>query len=238
MTGTLSLSPQHAPLPTDLRPTLIRVNGVNMTRNGRSVLHNIDFSVARNDFFAITGPNGGGKTTLMRILLGLLRPTSGTVEFPQGKLRTSYLPQKSRVDSSYPITVTETIASGLLGMKGIPRAESRQRVAQAIAQVELEAHATKPFGALSGGQQQRVLLARAIVSRPQLLVLDEPLSYIDKQFEQKIYSIIEALKPHTTILLVSHEITRIAQMANRHIIIDRSLTECTSATHAAPFRHP
>lgn len=209
-----------------------------MERNGKTVLRDINFSIAQGDFLAITGPNGGGKTTLMRIILGLLKPTHGHVEHTLTGLRTGYLPQKSRVDSHYPISVTQTIASGLLALPSLSPGQRSERVAQALEQVQLTDHAHKPFGALSGGQQQRVLLARAIVSRPQILVLDEPLSYIDKQFEQRIYSIIEALAPSTTILLVSHEITRIAQMANRHIIIDRTLTECTASRHAAPFFHP
>lgn len=215
----------------DLRPELLRVSHVNMERNGKRVLENIDFSVRRGDFFAVTGPNGGGKTTLMRIILGLLEPTSGSVEFMQNGVRTGYLPQKSRVDSRFPISVREAVASGLLGVKGLSRDDVNKRVGETLELVELTGHADKAFGALSGGQQQRVLLARAIISRPELLVLDEPLSYIDKHFEQRIYEIINTLSAHTTILLVSHEVSTIAQMANRHLIIDRTLTECQSATH-------
>lgn len=215
----------------DLRPELMRVSHLEMVRNGKRVLDNINFSVRRGDFFAVTGPNGGGKTTLMRIILGLLEPTSGKVEIIQKGLRTGYLPQKSRVDSRFPISVREAVASGLLGLKGLSRGEVDRRVGEMLELVELTNHADKAFGALSGGQQQRVLLARAIVSRPELLVLDEPLSYVDKHFEQKIYDIVRQLSEHTTILLVSHEITAIAEMANRHIIIDRTLTECRSEKH-------
>lgn len=235
MTGTLkcSIPPAVSPATTDLRPELLRVRSVEMDRNGKQVLENITFSVRRGDFFAVTGPNGGGKTTLMRIILGLLKPTRGSVEYLQRGVRIGYLPQKSRVDSRFPISVREAVASGLLGVKGLSRSEIAGRVDEMLRMVELTSHSSKSFGALSGGQQQRVLLARAIVSAPELLVLDEPLSYLDKHFVHRIYEIIKEISARTTILLVSHEITAIAEMANRHIIIDRTLTECQSAKHFA-----
>ena len=235
MTGMLkcSIPPEALPELSDLKPELLRVDHVKMERNGKKVLENIDFSVRRGDFFAVTGPNGGGKTTLMRIILGLLKPTSGSVIFNQKRMRIGYLPQKSRVDSRFPISVREAVASGLLGVEGVDRSELQCRVAEMLRLVDLTEHAEKAFGALSGGQQQRVLLARAVISRPELLVLDEPLSYVDKRFEQRIYGIVKDLSATTTILLVSHEITTIAEMANRHIIIDRTLTECRSARHFA-----
>ena len=102
-----------------------------------------------------------------------------------------------------------------------------------IDKVELTDHASKPIGALSGGQQQRALLGRALISNPEMLVLDEPLSYVDKHFEQRIYDIIRELAPTTTIILVSHEITTVAAIANRHLIVDRTLTVCSSAHHFA-----
>ncbi len=192
------------------------------------VLRDVNLTIRRGDFVAVTGPNGGGKTTLMRIILGLLKPTGGNVELLQ-KVRTSYLPQKSSIDSSYPISVREVVMSGLTK----ETEQTVKRVEEALREVELEEHADKPIGALSGGQQQRVLLARAIISEPELLILDEPLSYVDKHFEQKIYNIIGRLAGHTTIILVSHEITTIASMANRHLIVDGEITECQSAHHFA-----
>lgn len=152
------------------------------------VLRDVNLTIRRGDFVAVTGPNGGGKTTLMRIILGLLKPTGGNVDLLQ-KVRTSYLPQKSSIDSSYPISVREVVMSGLTK----ETEQTVKRVEEALREVELEEHADKPIGALSGGQQQRVLLARAIISEPELLILDEPLSYVDKHFEQKIYNIIGRL---------------------------------------------
>lgn len=201
------------------------------------MLSDINFTVDNGDFVAITGPNGGGKTTILRIILGLLAPTAGKVRFYDNSgrivpsLRFGYLPQKNSVDSRFPITVGEVVASGLLAEKGIDKAEKRQRIADALVAVELTALADRPIGKLSGGQLQRALLARAIVRRPSVLVLDEPLSYIDKHFEDKLYPLIADIAARETVLLVSHEMSHIAGMANRHIIVDHTLTECTARNH-------
>ena len=228
MTGTVNLLKQPAPLPdTDLRPALIRLKDVALVRGQRVILSDINLTIRRGDFVAVTGPNGGGKTTLMRLILGLLKPTSGVVERMQKNVRVSYLPQKSSIDSGYPISVREVIASGLAGK------DSDDLVDKMLEKVELTDHASKPIGALSGGQQQRALLGRALISNPEMLVLDEPLSYVDKHFEQRIYDIIRELAPTTTIILVSHEITTVAAIANRHLIVDRTLTVCSSAHHFA-----
>ena len=147
------------------------------------------------------------------------------------KLPVGYLPQKNQIDSHFPISVREVVASGLLGIKDLSREECRQRVDKVLDEIEMAAYAERPIGRLSGGQLQRTLLGRAIISEPRVLVLDEPLSYIDKRFESHIYDIIASLAPHTTILLVSHEMTTIASMANRHIIVDRYISECSAAHH-------
>lgn len=209
--------------------TIIRLTGINMRRDRRVVLRDVSFTVERGDFVAITGPNGGGKTTLLRIILGLLRPSSGTVEIARGTT-IGYLPQKTRIDSHFPITVQEVVESGLLGLKST--AEEVRRAAQATLQrVGMSDYARQPIGALSGGQLQRVLLARAIISSPNLLVLDEPLSYLDKHFESELYGLIALLARDATVLLVSHEMTEIAAMANRHLIVDRSVHMCHASRH-------
>ncbi|MDE6536016.1 MAG: ABC transporter ATP-binding protein [Muribaculaceae bacterium] len=218
MTGTKKCS-----IPPEASP-LIKVCNISMEHNGKRVLSDVNLTINKGDFVAITGPNGGGKTTFMRIILGLLKPTSGSVEILKKDLRIGYLPQKSRVDSRFPISVKDVVSSGLLAVKDIARTEREARTREILDLVGLNEHREKAFGALSGGQQQRALLARAIISRPELLVLDEPLSYVDKHFEQRIYEIISELSRETTILLVSHEMTAISRMANRHLLIDRSVT--------------
>lgn len=219
-----------------MNSTIIEMQGVSLRYDRRVVLNDIDFSVRRGDFMAITGPNGGGKTSLLRMMLKLLSPTAGSVVYRDTdghevtRLPIGYLPQKNMVDSRFPITVREVIASGLLGVN-TDKASRMRRVDDTIALMGLCERADAAIGELSGGQLQRTLLGRAMISAPELLVLDEPLSYIDKRFEHQLYDIIGRLAGDTTIVLVSHEMSAIAGMANRHIIVDHSIHECSAHHH-------
>ena len=222
-----------------MKPTeneiIISLRNISKRWEGKTALTDINFDVRQGDFIAITGPNGGGKTTLLRILLKLLKPTEGNVTYyrdgkPADELSIGYLPQKNLIDSHFPIDVEEVIASGLIG-ENLPSNKVKSRVKETIGLMGLESHAKASIGNLSGGQLQRALLGRAIISRPKLLVLDEPLSYVDKRFEHYFYVLVAELAKTTTLLLVSHEMSTIAGMANRHLIIDHTLTECHSAHH-------
>ncbi|MDE5643986.1 MAG: ATP-binding cassette domain-containing protein [Muribaculaceae bacterium] len=141
-----------------------------------------------------------------------------------------YLPQKNMIDSHFPITVREVVASGLLSHQ-IKGCELTRRVNEMLSSVGLDTRADSSIGQLSGGQLQRALLGRALISQPSLLVLDEPLSYIDKRFEHQLYEILASVAKTTTVVLVSHEMTAISEMANRHIIVDNGLHECSAAHH-------
>lgn len=218
--------------PSDI---IISLRDISQQWDHRNVLSDINFDVRRGDFIAITGPNGGGKTTLLRIILKLLKPSTGTVTYlrdgiPTKSLSIGYLPQKNMIDSRFPITVEEVVASGLLGDR-IDKEKTSSLTHKTLEIIGLKEHASKSIGSLSGGQLQRALLGRAIISKPRLLVLDEPLSYVDKQFEHYIYDLVAELSHTTTILLVSHEMSTIAGMANRHLIINHSLHECPSHHH-------
>ncbi len=210
---------------------LITIKNVSMGWDRRLALNDVSLTVCQGDFIAITGPNGGGKTTLLRLLLGLIKPMSGTVTRNDKSLTIGYLPQKNMIDSQFPISVKEVIKSGLLGTRGIDKYEQEKRYEQTLKAMGLEQQADRAIGELSGGQLQRALLGRAIISQPDLLVLDEPLSYIDKRFEARLYDTIRDIAQTTTIVLVSHEMSTIAGMANRHFIVDGTLHECTAHHH-------
>lgn len=220
---------------SDVHEILISLSSVGVTLDGRRVLSDVSLDIRRGDFIAVTGPNGGGKTTLLRVILQLLHPTAGKVaykgEAADSGFRIGYLPQKNKIDSRFPITVASTVELGLLGRRHFSKEQKRQMVADTLEAIELTHYAQVPIGMLSGGQLQRTLLGRAIISEPQLLVIDEPLSYLDKYFEAQVYDIIRNMAPRTTIVLVSHDISTIAQMANRHIIVNHGIEVCTSTNH-------
>lgn len=218
-----------------MNDTVLQLSGVSVAWDGRQVLSDVSLGVNRGDLIAITGPNGGGKTTLMRVVLGLVKPDSGTVGHPSGHLTVGYLPQKNQIDSHFPVTVDEVIAQGLLSTRGLSRSDIRDRLDAMLDLVELRAHRDKAIGTVSGGQLQRALLGRALIARPEMLVLDEPLSYLDKHFEQRVYDIVGDLRGKATILLVSHEMTTIAAMANRHLVVNTTVSECHAHHHAVHY---
>lgn len=217
---------------------LIGIDDISVRFDGKTILDHISLNVDKGDFMAITGPNGGGKTTLLRVMLRLLKPSSGRVVYYQDgeetkRLRIGYLPQKSKIDTRFPITVGEAIKSGQI--KGIFARRTQQDEEDFARVVELcgvKDYLDRTVGVLSGGQLQRTLLARAIVSNPEIIVLDEPLSYVDKTFERQIYSMMEDLAKDHTIVLVSHEMSVISGMANRHIIVDHGIHECCAHHHS------
>ncbi len=217
---------------------LIVMSHVTVAYDSRDILDDIDLTVNKGDFVAITGPNGGGKTTLLRTMLKLLKPTSGTVEYlAQGHrvktLPIGYLPQKNKIDTKFPITVEQAVKSGQIrGLLGRRFPGADERFEEVVELCGIGDYLDRNVGNLSGGQLQRTLLARALATRPEILVLDEPLSYVDKNFERQIYSIMEQLAQQTTIILVSHEMSVISGMANRHVIVDGGrLHLCHSKTH-------
>lgn len=219
---------------------IIRLENVSVEFDNKAALEDINLNIRKGDFIAISGPNGGGKTTLLRVLLRLLKPTKGKVVYlrdghPVESLAIGYLPQKSMIDTKFPITVKETVMSGLRrGWFGRLPSDSGARFEEVASLCGINEYLHKSVGQLSGGQLQRTLLARAVISDPKVLVLDEPLSYVDKQFEHRIYSIVEELARHTTILLVSHEMSVISRMANRHLIVDHHLRSCHALHHYTP----
>jgi zinc transport system ATP-binding protein len=231
--GMHHASPQSAPI--------VQLRDVAVALDGRTILSDINMEVQRGSFVAITGPNGGGKTTLLRTLLRLIRPTCGRVIYrdPQGreikKLRIGYLPQKNMIDTRFPVTVAEVMLSGLFhSLRHRCTQADYRRLQETLTLVGADKFRNHPIGELSGGQLQRTLIGRALISRPELLVLDEPLSYVDKQFERQIYDIMATVARHTTIVLVSHEMSIISSMATHHLIVDHGIHPCHALHHYIP----
>lgn len=194
--------------------SIIQINGLSAGYDGKTVLNQVDLAVYENDFLGVIGPNGGGKTTLIKCILGLHQPTQGNIRFyKEGKevpeINMGYLPQYNSIDKKFPISVYEVVLSGLSKQKSIFRRyskEQHEQVRQMIVRMGLEGLEERSIGSLSGGQLQRALLGRALVSNPEVVILDEPNTYIDKRFEAKLYSLLEEINKEQAIILVSHDI--------------------------------
>jgi zinc transport system ATP-binding protein len=179
------------------------------------VLQDVNLEVHPSDFIGVIGPNGGGKTTLVKVILGILPALRGKLIFPAGKPRMGYLPQISQIDKGFPITVRELVASGLKSRRGwFPRLsrEQKRQVQQMLDESGLSALANRPIGELSGGQMQKAFLGRALINHPQLLILDEPNTFVDKGFEQELYRWLDELNKKMAIMLVSHDIGTISPL--------------------------
>lgn len=193
--------------------TILRLEDASIGYSDTLVLEHFDWSIQRGERWAITGPNGCGKTTLMRTLLRLIPLCGGhlrcfdRVGQETSDLVMSYLPQINQIDRHFPIRVWEVIDSGLPKALRDPKArrEERSRLAEAVGVHEL---LDNPIGRLSGGQLQRTLLARALASQPELLILDEPLSFLDRTYKQSFQSLLTELVPEdATLLIVTHDMT-------------------------------
>jgi zinc transport system ATP-binding protein len=195
------------------------------------VLRNINLTVHAHDFVGVIGPNGGGKTTLVNVILGIIKPMSGNIIFhpdSHDKRRRfiGYLPQVSRTDKKFPIGVSDVVLSGLAtGHRFMNHysASDNERVQQVLAQMGIEHLAGKNIGELSGGQLQRVFLCRAIIAQPRLLILDEPNTFVDNKFESDLYLILRELNKTMAILMVSHDVGTITYYVKSIACVNRSL---------------
>lgn len=210
---------------------LIEISDVSAGYGNKRVLSNVTLDVWDDDFLGIIGPNGGGKTTLLKVILGMLPIMEGQIRFYDDgdrvpSLRIGYLPQMSLIDKRFPISVREVVSSGLASDKPLFHSfskEQRERVDEVIELMGLEDFGNRAIGELSGGQLQRVLLGRSIVSRPKLLVLDEPNSYVDKRFESHFYKLLEVINRESAIILVSHDIGTVLSMVKNIACVNETL---------------
>ncbi|MEZ5477407.1 MAG: ABC transporter ATP-binding protein [Thiolinea sp.] len=210
---------------------VIRLDGVSFRYDLNPVLEQVSLTVQPGEFLGIVGPNAGGKSTLLKLILGLLKPQQGKIRVLDRKPRQArrligYVPQYPAFARDFPISVEQVVLMGRLGTAGIIgrySAADRAAAQQALAEVEAGELAPRLIGALSGGQLQRVLLARALVSQPQLLILDEPTANIDMRLESDIFDQLKRLNQRMTILVVSHDIAFISNYVHRVACLNRTL---------------
>ncbi len=210
-------------------PADIRVEDVCFAYGDREVLHNVAFEIPRGAFVAVVGPNGGGKTTLMRLVLGELQPLYGQIRLlggsvPANRPRVGYVPQQMAFDSAFPVTVSDVVVMGTAGARwGGYRAAERARAAAALGRVGLDGFGPRPFHALSGGQRQRVLIAQALVGDPEMLVLDEPTANVDEKSEADIYALLTGWnREGRTVVVVSHNLSVVTAQATHVLCVNRA----------------
>ena len=214
-----------------LENKIIAIENVWLSYTDKNILEDINLDIYQGDFLLITGPNGGRKTSLLRTILRLQSTTKGQITFfrqgePVSSLDMGYLPQKNSIDSRFPITVEEVVASGLMGntQKGNTKFDSKKEIDEMLDLMGITALRNNPIGVLSGGQLQRSLFGRALISKPEMLILDEPASYIDRQFGNRMFEILRDLSSNgTTIMMVSHEIEPFITLSNRNLYINHIL---------------
>jgi zinc transport system ATP-binding protein len=208
-----------------MNKTLVEIENMYAGYNGTVVLKAIDLQIFEQDFLGIIGPNGGGKTTLIKTILGLLKPLSGSIMFENEllKSRIGYMPQTHRLDRKFPVIVSEIVESGLISEKKLSKSDRKDKIHTMIQRMDIENVKSKSIGELSGGQLQRTLLARAIINDPELLILDEPNSYVDKRFESHFYELLKEINQKTTIILVSHDIGTIISTVKNIACVNETL---------------
>lgn len=210
---------------------ILELKGVSAGYDSEIVISDVNLTVHSNDFIGMIGPNGGGKTTILKTILGLISPVKGSVKyFKNGQelsqLLIGYLPQMNQIDKKFPISVIDVVLSGLLSREtmfsryGKGQKKLAEELLVRLGILDLK---KKPIGELSGGQLQRVLLCRAIISSPQLLLLDEPSTYVDSKFENDFYKILNDLNKEMAIIIVSHDVGTITWYVKTIACVNRAL---------------
>ncbi|MFC1914585.1 metal ABC transporter ATP-binding protein [Chloroflexota bacterium] len=232
---------------------LVKLEDVWVRYDGEPILEGVSLSLAQDTFLAIIGPNGGGKTTLLRVILGLVKPSHGKVsvfgDVPEHARRyIGYIPQQNLFDRDFPISVWDTVLMGRYGRTGLIRRynlEDKHAAEKALRTVNMFDHKDRQVGKLSGGEQQRVFIARALVTEPRLLLLDEPTASIDATMQTEFYELLDKLKQQMTIVLVSHDISAVSIFVDEIACLNRQLyyhgskeiePEILEATYKCPIQ--
>lgn len=209
---------------------LVSLSGVSVWYGGYEALHDVRLDISADDFIGVIGPNGGGKTTLIRAILGTV-PYTGEIRFSEALFRgkerlIGYMPQISEFDRTFPISVAEVVLSGLQGRKGFLARYSKADRAKAqhlLDNAGIGAIARHPIGEISGGQMQRTLLCRAVIADPKLLILDEPANFVDNRFENELYRTLQVLNNRMAIVMVSHDIGTISSIVKEIVCVNRTV---------------
>jgi len=214
-----------------MKPGVIHIDNLSYSYGGPLVLDRISLDVDDGEFLGIVGPNGGGKSTLLKIMLGLIQPSHGIVKIMgqtpvKGRSAIGYVPQYVNFDRKFPITVLETVLMGRISrsstLTGYGKKDTELAL-QALRETEIEHLRDRILNTLSGGQLQRALIARALVSNPKIFMLDEPTSNVDTRMEQDIFELLKKLNEKSTIIVVSHDIGFISGYVNRVACLNQTL---------------
>ena len=192
--------------------SLLELEDVQFSYDVTTVLQNVTLAIQEGEYIGIIGPNGGGKTTLLRLILGFLKPTSGFIKLETDAI--GYVPQHRGFDRQFPLSVLE-----LVGLGNIHEKDWKEKALKALERVNLSEYKNRPFSSLSGGQLQRALIARALIANPKLLLLDEPTANLDTDAQEDIHALLRGLKGDMTILMVSHDLQTIVSEVDRILCV-------------------
>jgi zinc transport system ATP-binding protein len=214
-----------------MRTPIVEINHVAFAYNGETVLQDVSLVIRQGDFIAMIGPNGGGKTTLLKLILGLMKPDQGVIRvMGQSTQKASscigYVPQDVHTNRSFPITALDVVLMGKLEPKkrwARKSASNRQEAMAALDRLEMAAHAEKKIDELSGGQRQRVFIARALVTQPKLLLLDEPTASIDTKGQADFFKLLKELNKDIAILVVSHDLLAVSRYVKSVACVNKGL---------------
>lgn len=216
---------------TEKDAAAIRITGLWFSYDGHPVLEDVNLSIPQGDFVSVVGPNGGGKTTLLKLVLGLLRPSQGEVRVfgappEQARPRIGYMPQLAQLDPQFPATVMDVTLMGRLGHGrrfGPFSKKDKEIASKALGQVSLYDLRKKPFSSISGGQRQRLFIARALACEPDILLLDEPTANLDLAMEGDLYELLRALNQKLTVVMVSHDIGFVSEVVKSVVCVKRKV---------------
>ena len=214
-----------------MKAPIVQIHDVTFAFNGEVILENVNLDIREGDFIAMIGPNGGGKTTLIKLILGLLTPEIGTIRVDDQPPRKAsscigYVPQDVHINTRFPITALDVVLMGKLAPKkrwARKSDTSRQDALAALERMQMDHCAGKKIGELSGGQRQRVFIARALVTKPKLLLLDEPTANIDTRGQTEFFEILKVLNDDITIVVVSHDLLVISRYVKSVACVNKRL---------------